>query len=136
MSGFFIAFRKVSMFSPAIFGAIMLAVAVVSFGAGFAVENWRQGAQIEKVRGQNTLLSNVNDKCAEDVANARTAMLILEAATNELERQAAKAVKEAEPKVAERKRVIATIKASPHVAPDMQCEAIIKEQVEYVQTRK
>lgn len=124
------------MISPAITAIAILIYTAIAFGSGFLISDWRSGAKIASLEGDKTVLSTANDDCAADVANAKTAMDLLERSTNELERQAAKAVKEAAPKVAERTRIIKEIKAQPKVAPDQQCEAIIKEQIEYVQTRK
>jgi len=124
------------MFSPAILGAILGAVALVAFGAGFALESWRTGAQIEKLKGENTLLTSFNDNCAADVQNVKTAMAALMQATDEIEIQAAEMMKKAEPQVKKRTATITRIKALPSVPVDMQCEAIKEEQKEYVQARK
>lgn len=122
--------------TPVLTAIVILIFTVLGFGGGFLISDWRSSAEIAKVNGNNTVLSQANNKCAEDIGNVRIAMTTLEAATNELERQAAKAVQEAAPKVAERTRTIIKIKELPQVAPGQQCEAITKEQIDYVKARR
>lgn len=124
------------MLSPAVLAAILAAVAFVSFGGGYMVERWHLSAQIEKVTGQNEVLKQANGKCADDIANAQTAMKQIVADTQERERQAADAMQKAAPQVEQRKAVITRIKSLPQVSPDQQCEAIKAEQIVYVQTRR
>lgn len=122
--------------SPIISAIVILVYTALAFCGGYVVSHWRSSAVIERVNGNNTVLSNANDKCAEDVANTQLAIKALKEATAQREHQADEAMKEAAPKVAERKRVITTIKALPKVALNQQCEAIIREQIEYVQSRR
>lgn len=122
--------------APGIIAAILGAVALVSFGGGFLVSDWRSGGEIENLKGTNTVLQTVNGKCAADVQNAAIAMAAMKHAAQELERQAANSMREAEPHVERRTATITKIKALPSVAPDQQCEAIKREQIEYVQKRR
>lgn len=122
--------------APALLAIVITVFTAIGFGGGYLISDWQNGTKIAKVEGENTVLSAANDKCAEDVANTQAAMNTIKAATNELERQAAKAIQEATPKVEERKRIIKAIKAKPSVALDMQCEAIKQEQIDYVQARR
>lgn len=116
--------------------AIIAAVAFVSFGAGYAVESWHLGKNMEKLKGENTLLIQANDRCAGDIANAKTAMQQILTDTRQREQQAADAMQKAQPQVEQRQAVITKIKSKPEVALNMQCEAIKLEQIEYVKGRK
>lgn len=122
--------------SPGLIAAVLGTVALVSFGSGFALESWRTGAEIEKLKGTNAVLHTVNGKCEQDIQNAAGAMAAMKHAAQELERQAEKAVREAGPQVEKRTATITKIKSLPSVAQDQQCEAIKREQVEYVQKRR
>lgn len=124
------------LISPALIAVIVVVASAVSFGAGWAVESWRKGAELEKLRGENTLLSTAGGKCEADVRNIRQAMQAVQDEAEERARLAEEAVKQAQPKIETRTRVITQIKTLPPVALNMQCEAIEQEQAEYVAWRK
>lgn len=118
---------------------ITVAVAVasaISFAAGYVASNWHDGAQIERLKGQNELLQSAGGKCAADIKNVRTAMQAIAAEADERVRQAEEAMNKIEPQVKERTVTITKIKTLPPVPPDQQCEAIKEEQTEYVAWRR
>lgn len=124
------------LISPALIAVIVVVASAVSFGAGWAVESWHKGAEVEKLRGDNKLLSTAGGKCEADVRNIRQAMQAIQDEAEERARLAEEAMKQAQPKVETRTKVITQIKTLPTVAPDKQCEAIKQEQIEYVGWRK
>ena len=99
-------------------------IALVSFAGGFAVEHWRQGAEVEKLAGEKLLLVAAGDKCAADIENARSSMYSLAKELEERKEQAEEAMRRAEPGVQERIVTITKIKALPQVEAESQCEAI------------
>jgi hypothetical protein len=121
---------------PWIRAGIVLVLALGAVGAGWAIENWRKGAELEKLRGENTLLKAAGDKCREDVRNVRTAMQALMQEADKRELQALEAMRKVEPEVKTRTVTITKIKELPPVPLNMQCEAIKEEQIEYVQMRR
>ena len=122
--------------TPLITVAVLAGTALVSFGAGYVVENWRTSADIERLQGQNTLLQTSAGKCEADIQNVRAAMMAIETASKERVRQAEEAMIQSEPEVRERTVTITKIKELPVVAPDEQCEAIRTEQIKYVKDRR
>jgi len=123
------------LLNPWILAGALGGVVLVSFGGGFAVENWRKGAEIEKLKGENSLLLSVGGKCQADVRQVREAMQALKDETARMKKEAEEAMRQAEPEVIERARTITKIKTLPTVKLDMQCEAVKHEQVEYVRRR-
>lgn len=124
------------LIKPVVLAIVIAVSSAVSFGVGWAVENWRKGAELEKLRGENTLLSTASGKCELDVKNARAAMLALTAEAEERAKQAEDAMKQVQPKVETRSAIITKIKTMPVIAPDAQCEAIKQEQIDYVAWRR
>lgn len=121
---------------PAMLAIAAAVIAVLSFGGGFAVADWRANGKIEKIQGTNNQLTDANSKCAADIKNAQTAMQAMTAVSIEREKQAQEAQQQAQPQVQERRATITRIKALPTVALDMQCEAIKQEQIDYVIARR
>lgn len=117
--------------------AMIVAVSVITgFGGGYAIANWRKGAEIEKVRGENTVLTNANNHCAADIVSAKAAMTDIIAQVAERERQAAEAMNKAQPEVEKHQAKIIKIKAMQAIPLDQQCEAIKQEQIAYVKARR
>jgi hypothetical protein len=108
----------------------------LSFGGGYAVESWHTGAEIEKLKGTNTELTAANDRCVNDIKSANAAVQAMTAVAAERERQAVESMKQIQPEVQVHAARITRIKALPQIAPDMQCEAIKQEQIEYVRERR
>jgi hypothetical protein len=122
--------------TPAITIGIAIAIAVLSFGAGFTIEHWRNGAEIERLEGTNSKLTTANGQCASDIKSAKEAITAMTAVAVERERQAAEAMRQIQPEVQVHAARITKIKALPEVAVDRQCEAIKQEQIEYVKERR
>jgi SpoVK/Ycf46/Vps4 family AAA+-type ATPase len=124
------------MISPAI-AAIALGVALlVAFAGGFAVSDLRSGAEIERLKSDSKLLTAANNKCSADIQSVRNSMEAMASVSVERERQAQEGMREVEPIVEKIKAKIIKIRSLPAVAPDKQCEAIITEQIAYVQARR
>lgn len=124
------------MISPAITAIIIAVLAVIAFVGGFAVSDWRSAAEIRRINSDNALLSASNNKCASDVQSARIAMDALTAASATREKNAALAMRNAGAAAAKHVGRAKDIHSLPAVAPQNQCEAIAREQAEYIRTRR
>lgn len=124
------------MISPAITAIIIAVLTALAFGGGFAVSDWRDGRTVEKLQSDNAVLRAANDKCSADVQQVKKAVQAMESVAAERERQAAEQMQDTIPLVKQHQARITKIKALPAVKPEMQCEAIIQEQIEYVKTRR
>src|SRR5687768_9773139 len=116
---------------------ILAFIAVFAVGgiAGGVVMHWKDGAKIERIAAQNSSLSAANDKCATDIVAVREAIAAMKKAAAEREKAAAVsmvvATRTADKHVAKARQ----IRTYPPVAIDMQCDAVKREQVEYVRDR-
>ena len=124
------------MISPAITAIIIAVVAAVAFTGGFAVSNWRSTAEIQRLNSDNAMLSASNNKCASDVQSVRAAMVALTTASMTREKNAAAAMQQAGAVAAKHVSRAKDIRSRPPVAPQYQCEAIMREQSTYIQTRR
>src|SRR5687768_5388900 len=123
------------MISPAIAAIAIAVMAALAFGGGFAVADWRSGAKVAVLTSNNAVLTAVNDKCATDIVAVREAIAAMKKAAAEREKAAAVsmvvATRSADKHTAKARR----IRTYPPVSMDMQCEAVKREQVEYVRDR-
>lgn len=124
------------LIKPAVRAVIFAVLFAVAFVSGFVAANWRNGSQIQRLQGQNTVLSGANDQCAANVKNARAAVEAVRREAEERVKQAEEAIREAQPRIETRTAVITKIKELAPVAIDAQCEAIKREQVQYVTWRR
>jgi len=124
------------MISPAITAIIIAVLAAVAFTGGFAVSNWRSTAEIQRLNSDNAMLSASNNKCASDIQSVRAAMAALTTASMTREKNAAAAMQQAGAVAAKHVSRAKDIRSRPSVAPQYQCEAIMREQAAYIQTRR
>lgn len=121
---------------PALLAIGAAVIAILSFAGGYSVESWRKGAEIERLEGTNAELTAANGRCAADIETANKAITAMTNIAAERERQAVESMKQIQPEVQVHAARITRIKTLPQVAPDMQCEAIRQEQIEYVRERR
>jgi hypothetical protein len=124
------------MISPAITATIIAVLTVIAFVGGFAVSDWRAAAEIRRINSDNALLSASNNKCASDIQSVRIAMDALSAASATREKNAAMAMRNADVAAAKHVGRAKEIRSLPTVAPQHQCEAIAREQADYIRTRR
>jgi len=124
------------MISPAITAIIIAVVAAVAFTGGFAVSNWRSTAEIQRLNSDNAMLSASNNKCASDIQSVHAALDALTTASMKREKNAAVAMRHAGAAAGKHANRAKDIRSRPPVAPQYQCEAIMREQAAYIQTRR
>jgi hypothetical protein len=116
---------------------IAIVIFVVGAGSGWAVKDWKDGAEIARLESSNEALKSANDRCATDIEGVKSAVGLITKGVEEREKAASAAMRDAETLVAKHKAAVAAIKVLPPVPaePDAQCKAIIQEQREYVAAR-
>jgi hypothetical protein len=124
------------MLSTEVLAAIISGVAVVAFGGGFMISDWRSDGEIEKLRADSQLLQSANRHCLADLKTVNTAVNNMIDAAAQRERNAQEAMREVQPQLERRKATITRIRSLPPVPVDRQCEAIQTEQIAYVQERR
>jgi hypothetical protein len=136
IGGFFIG--RSQMFAGAALQAVIAAIIfAVGAGSGWAVKDWKDGAQIAHLESNNSTLKSANDRCVTDIEGVKSAVGVITQGVEDREKAASEAMKSAETLVAKHKAAVAAIKVLPHVPaePEAQCKAIIQEQREYVAQR-
>ena len=116
-------------------GAIA-AVAVVAFAGGFVVSDWRSSGEIERLNSANTLLKASNTQCATDIASVRTSVTNLIGESEAREKAAAIEMDNAQVESVKHSHTAVVIKAAPIRPGEPMCEAIEREQIEYVNWRR
>jgi len=115
---------------------IAVVIFVVGAGSGWAVKDWKDGAEIARLESDNSTLKSVNDRCATDIEGVKSAVGVITQGVEEREKAASAAMRDAETMVAKHKAAVAAIKALPPVPQAEQCRVIEQEQREYVQARR
>jgi hypothetical protein len=124
------------LISPAIAAIAIAVLMALAFGGGFAVSDWRNGAEIARLESDNAVKSAANAQCATDIATAQTAVQVVLDAAEEREKEARAAMDEARGLVAKFSARVITIKAAPIREGEPMCDAIVREQAEYVAMRR
>lgn len=123
---------------------IAIAVAVViGFGGGWGVKGWKDGAEIalavaakEKVESRNAILDAANTSCATDIQGVREGVKLITDAVGEREKAASAAMRQAQIAAAKHTQAVREIHNAPAIPVAQQCQAIEREQIEYVKNRK
>jgi hypothetical protein len=124
------------MISPAIAAIAIAALASLAFAGGFAVSDWRSSGEMARLNLDNKVLSASNTQCATDITSVRKRVEEVVNESELLKRSGVQAMETAQPQATKHTLAAITIKAAPIVAEDMQCEAIAREQIEYVNWRR
>lgn len=115
---------------------IALGSATVGFGGGWAVKGWKDGAEVARVESRDAVLTTANEQCGIDVEDVQKGVQqIAKHYEDKLQAANAEAIK-ATPEAKKHTDRAATIIAAPVPAEKNQCEVIIEEQEEYVQSRR
>lgn len=121
---------------PAILGIAGGAIAVLSFGGGFLVSDWRSDGKIERLEGEKQILQSAVRRCEGDIESVRAGFAELKRMSQAQEQAAEKAMREAENDAAAHVAQAKKIRAAAPVPAGQECAAIIREQKAYVASRK
>ena len=121
--------------SPTIATIGIAVLVALSFGGGFAINEWRNSGKRGQLESVNPALIAANDRCAIDITGVQKAVGVITKGVEEREMAAWKARKSAQLIEAKHSTKATEIKALSQIAPDQQCAAIIQKQQDYVQAR-
>lgn len=121
---------------PAILGIAAGAIALVSFGGGFLVSDWRADGKIERLEGDKRILESAVRRCQGDIEGVRDSLAELKRVQAEREKAVERAMREAENDAAAHVAQAKTIKAAAPVPAGQECAAIVQEQKAYVVARQ
>ncbi len=128
----------------AIAAAVIFGAGAVSGGiGGWKVQGWRMGTQLATVQGQvtqlkaeNAIYAQANQKCGIDVGAVRKAVQGIADESARIAMAAAAAMDRAAKTSAGHLGRAESILNQPPVPTEQQCEAMRKEQRDYVETRR
>src|SRR5687768_16847222 len=109
--------------TPTLAAIITIAIVVFSFSAGVTVESWRKGAEVTRLKSDNSVLTSANDNCVKDIASEKRAITAMAAVAAERERQGAEEIKKIHREEQVRAARITRTKPLLEVAINMQCNA-------------
>lgn len=99
--------------------AAIAAIALVGFGAGWQIENWRMSAKIgplkaevSRLQSRATVLEASNAQCAQSVKTQNQAIKLLESQAEKRQQRAAEAIRIARAESAKLDSTIATLRAA------------------------
>jgi hypothetical protein len=105
----------------------LLVAALVGAGGTWVVKDWKDGAEIARIRSQkndaearNSILDAANQQCGTDIASVRQSLSDLAKAVEERGKAAEAAMVEARPKAEKHSRAAAVIKQLPPPVPQDQ----------------
>src|SRR3990167_5615244 len=122
--------------------AYVLVVFAAGFGAGWTLNGWRLGADVADLEVERAnltarvgVLEPANDKCAADVAEIKSAYAHLARQDKARAAKSAQAVSEAKGKADAAQARFDAIMNAPRPTAGKECEAIVKEEADYVRSR-
>jgi hypothetical protein len=124
------------MISPAVAAIIAAVIFIAGFAGGWSIKDWKDGAEIARLQSDNAVKSAANQRCETDIESVRTGIKQITEAVGKREEAARNAMSQAEVLAAKHSKTAVTIKAAPVIPAANQCEAIVKEQIEYVTARR
>jgi hypothetical protein len=116
--------------------AIILTSCLVGFGGGWMVNDWRNGEEIARLESRSAVAEANNQQCETDIADVRKGVAEMINAATDRAKKAETAMLYAQSKATKHSSTAITIKAAPIRQGESECEAVIREQKEYVQNRR
>ncbi|SDA27264.1 hypothetical protein SAMN05216315_13253 [Nitrosospira sp. Nsp18] len=119
--------------TPAITAIVITIFATLSFGGGFVVSDWRSSKEMQRLSSENAVLRAANDKCATDVVTVRAGVKEVTDALDAKKQAADAAMKDAQYSAGKHSTLAEEVNSLPVRPDETQCQAVEREQREYVQ---
>ncbi|ODT75476.1 MAG: hypothetical protein ABS69_10700 [Nitrosomonadales bacterium SCN 54-20] len=116
--------------------ALAALIAVISFGSGWKVHSWKSGAKMAELESRDAVVTEANKQCKKDVKAAQAGIKQVTDALAEKEHEAQAAMLSAKEEAKKRSEMARKIKNAPIQEGETQCQAVEREQLEYVEARR
>lgn len=116
--------------------AIIAASLFVGFGGGWMVNDWRNGEEIARLESRSAVAESSNQQCETDIADVRKGVAEMINAATERTKAAETAMVYAQAKAAKHVTAAKAIREAPVRQGEPMCDAVFREQLEYVQKRR
>lgn len=100
------------------------------------IKDWKDGSEIATLQSRVSVASAANQQCETDIVDVRKGVAEMIDAATERAKKAEAAMLDAQAKAMKHSQTAITIKAAPIRPNESECEAIVREQMEYVQKRR
>ena len=100
------------------------------------VKDWKDGEEIARLESRSAAAESFNQQCETDIADVRKGVAEMIDAATERAKKAEAAMLDAQAKAMKHSQTAITIKTAPIRQGESECEAVIREQKEYVQNRR
>ncbi|WP_025041042.1 hypothetical protein [Nitrosospira briensis] len=123
------------MYSLFIVILIALGSALGGGGVGWMVKDWKDGAKIAKLESRDAVVTAANAQCKTDVISVKAGVKDVTDALAAKKKAADAAMKDAEYWARKHSTLAQEVNSLPVRPDESTCDAIIREQIEYVQNR-
>lgn len=121
---------------PALYAVIAACIFGAGSIAGWTVRGWEAGNDLAAMERRVLLADAANRECSEDIASAQAGIKQVTDALAAKEREAEAAMKGAKEEAQKRYALALKIKNAPIQAGETQCQAVEREQREYVEAMR
>lgn len=116
--------------------AIIATSLLVGFGGGWTVKDWKDGSKIKHLEWRAEVSRAANVECKADIADVRQSVAGMVKAAEDRAQKAESAMLKAEDKAAKHTAAAKAIREAPVRQDEPMCDAVFREQKEYVQARR
>jgi hypothetical protein len=115
---------------------IILASCAIGFGGGWMVNDWRNGEEIARLESRSSFAESANQQCETDIADVRKGLAEMINAATDRAKKAETAMLSAQGQAAKHAATAKAIRDAPMRRDESTCDAVFREQMEYVQKRR
>lgn len=121
----------------AVYAIIAAVIFTAGFGSGWSVKDWKDGAKIAQLESRDAVVTAANEKCGQDVIAVQASVKEITKAATDREAAAKDAMVKAQQSASRHKdRADKIIYGLPPKPDETICDAVEREQLEYVESRK
>lgn len=113
-----------------------LAVFAVGNISGGVIVSWKNGAKIAKLESRDAVVTAANEQCKNDVVAVKSGVKDVTDALAKKKKDAEDSMKDAKYWAAQHDRLAREVNSAPIRPDETQCQAVEREQREYVESRK
>lgn len=115
---------------------IIVSSLLVGSGIGWTIKDWKDGAKMAALESRDAVVTAANDKCKTDVVTVKAGVKEVTDALAKKKQDADAAMKDAEFWARRHSNLAREVNALPVKPDESTCDAITREQMEYVQSRR
>lgn len=115
---------------------IIVSSLLVGSGIGWTIKDWQTGAKMAVLESRDAVVTAANAQCKTDVIAVQSGVKEITDALAKKKQDADAAMKDAEFWAGKHSRLAQEVNALPVKPDESVCDAVTREQIEYVEKRK